>query len=60
MTKCLTSFPSSAMVVPDEDHSAVSDASHATEGEAKAHPASGRPAVESTRVFRLSPMRTGR
>ena len=36
MTKYLISFPSSAMVFPDEDLQAVSDASHAVVEEAKA------------------------
>ncbi|MFD4182905.1 YciI family protein [Rhodococcus sp. NPDC058514] len=35
MTKYLISFPSGAMVVPDEDLPAVSDASHAVVEEAK-------------------------
>lgn len=36
MTKYLISFPSSAMVLPDEDFQAVSDESHAVVKEAKA------------------------
>jgi len=35
MTKYLISFPSAAMVVPDEDLKAVSDAAHAVVQEAK-------------------------
>ncbi|GAB3535742.1 hypothetical protein GCM10027403_14210 [Arthrobacter tecti] len=35
MTKYLISFPSAAMVVPDEEMQAVSDASHAVVQEAK-------------------------
>lgn len=35
MTKYLISFPSAAMVVPDEDLQAVSDAAHAVVQEAK-------------------------
>lgn len=35
MTKYLVSFPSAAMVVPDEDLQAVSDAAHAVVQEAK-------------------------
>jgi hypothetical protein len=36
MTKYLISFPSSAMVLPEEDFQAVSDAAHAVVEEAKA------------------------
>ena len=54
MTKYLISFPSGAMVFPDEDLQAVSDAARTRWWRRRRTPASGCSAVESTRAFRLS------